>query len=254
VALNPDTGKLVWYFQSSPHDTHDWDANQTPVLIDGQIDGKPRKLIAQAARNGWFFLLDRTNGRNIVSSEFIKTNWTLGVDAKGQPVPNPAKEPQPDGALVSPNQAGAANWPPPSFSPETGLFYVNASRGFSVYYLYENENDEKPQGWAGNDRGGWSEAMLQAVDYRTGKIRWSFKWDGSTGIRSGVLSTAGNLLFAGDAAANFVAFNAATGAPLWRAGLHASMTNGPIAFELDGLQYVVAGAGDSLYAFAGGGR
>jgi alcohol dehydrogenase (cytochrome c) len=250
VALNPDTGKMAWYFQSSPHDTHDWDATQTPVLIDGQIDGAPRRLLAQASRNGWFFVLDRTSGRNILSTEYVKTNWTKGLDAKGQPVPDPRKEPQFDGALVSPNQGGGQNWAPPTFSPQTGLFYVNASRAYSVYYLYENENDEKPQGWGGNDRSGWSEAMLQAIDYRTGRIAWSHKWTGSSAVRSGVLSTAGNLLFAGDAQANVVAFDAAKGVPLWRAGLHASMTNGPITFELDGTQYVTVGAGDSLYTFA----
>ena len=250
IALNPDTGKMAWYFQSSPHDTHDWDATQTPVLIDGQIDGAPRKLLAQASRNGWFFLLDRTNGRNILSTEYVKTNWTKGLDAKGQPIPDPKKEPQFDGALVSPNQGGGMNWAPPAFSPQTGLFYVNASRAYSVYYLYENENDEKPQGWGGNDRSGWSEAMLQAIDYRTGRVAWSQKWTGSSAVRSGVLSTAGNLLFAGDAQANFVAFDATKGLPLWRAGLHASITNGPITFELDGAQYVTVGAGDSLYTFA----
>src|SRR5688572_10851748 len=250
VALNPDTGKLAWYFQSSPHDTHDWDATQTPVIFDGEIDGARRKLIAQASRNGWFFVLDRTNGRNVISKEYVKTNWTKGLDAKGQPIPDPAKEPQPDGALVSPNQGGGQNWPPPSYSPDTGLFYANATRGFSVYYLYENENDEKPQGWGGNDRGGWSEAMLQAIDYKTGRIVWSHKWTGSAGVRSGVLSTAGNVLFAGDAQANFVAFDARKGVPLWRAGLHASISNGPITYELDGTQYVTVGAGDSMYTFA----
>jgi len=254
VALNPDTGRLVWYFQSSPHDTHDWDATQTPVLVDGDINGQPRKLLAQASRNGWFFLLDRTNGRNILSTEYVKTNWTKGLDAKGQPIPDPAKEPQPDGALVSPNQGGGQNWPPPSFSPMTGLFYANATRAFSVYYLYENENDEKPQGWGGNDRGGWSEALLQAIDYRTGKIAWSHRWAGSSSVRSGLLSTTGNLLFAGDSSANFVAFDAARGVPLWHAGLHTSITNGPITYELDAAQFVVVGAGDSLYAFALRGR
>ena len=94
---------MVWYFQSSPHDTHDWDAAQTPVLFDGTIDGQPRKLLAQASRNGHFFVLDRTNGKSIVSSEFVKTNWSLGYDKRGQPIPNPAKMPQIDGALVSPN-------------------------------------------------------------------------------------------------------------------------------------------------------
>ena len=247
VALNLDTGKLVWHFQPSPHDTHDWDAVQTPVLIDGEVNGQPRKLVAHASRNGFFFVLDRTNGKNLVTTQFVKTNWSKGVDAKGQPIPNPAKEPQPDGALVSPNQGGAVNWPSPSFSPATGLFYVNATRAFSVYYIFDQE--EKPEGWGGNDRGGWSESMLQAIDYQTGKIRWSHKWEGS-GIRSGVLSTAGNLVFTGDTSSNFVAFNATTGQPLWHANLSSPVSNGAMTFELDGTQYIVVGAGDMLIAFA----
>ena len=188
------------------------------------------------------------------STEYVRTNWSKGLDPKGQPIPDSAKEPQTDGALVSPNQGGGQNWPPPSFSPQTGLFYANATRAFSVYYLYENEDDEKPQGWGGNDRGGWSEAMLQAIDYKTGKVAWSHKWTNSSAVRSGVLTTAGNLRFAGDAQSNFVAFDAAKGTPLWHAGLHTSMTNGPITYELDNTQYVVVAAGDSLYAFALRGR
>src|SRR5207302_7567821 len=187
--------------------------------------GQKRKLLAQASRNGWFFVLDRATGKNIISSEFVKTNWTKGLDAKGQPIPNPAKEPQIDGALVSPNQGGAANWPPPAFNPNTGLFYVNAARAFSVYYIYDVS--DKPEGWGGNDRGGWSEAMVQAVDYKTGKIRWSHKWEGAGG-RSGLLTTAGNLVFAGDPNGNLVALNATTGAALWHAGLGANLSNGPI--------------------------
>ncbi len=247
VALNLDTGKKSWHFQASPHDTHDWDAVQTPVLFDGEVNGQPRKLVAQASRNGYFFVLDRTNGKNIVSKEFVRINWSKGVDSKGQPIPNPAKEPQIDGALVTPNQAGAANWPPPSFSPDTGLFYINASRGFSVYYLFDD--DEKPEGWGGNDKGGWAESMLQAIDYKTGDIRWSHKWVGA-GIRSGVLSTAGNLVFAGDPENNLVALNATTGEPLWHVNLASSLSNGPISYELDGTQYLVVAAGDTLYGFA----
>jgi alcohol dehydrogenase (cytochrome c) len=246
VALNLDTGKLVWHFQPSPHDTHDWDAVQTPVLFDGDIDGKPRKLLAQASRNGYFFVLDRTNGKNVVTSEYVKTNWAKGVDAKGQPIPNPAKEPQPDGALVSPNQGGGANWPPPSFSPATGLFYVNATHAYSVYYIYDD--DEKPEGWGGNDQGGWSESMLLAINYKTGKIRWSHKWE-TPGIRAGVLSTAGNLVFTGDPSNNLVALNATTGQVLWHANLGQGPSNGPITYELDGAQYLVVGAGDTVWAF-----
>ncbi|MEO8078066.1 MAG: acido-empty-quinoprotein group A [Acidobacteriota bacterium] len=246
VALNADTGQMVWYFQSSPHDTHDWDSTQTAVLIDGTINGQPRKLIAQAARNGHFFLLDRTNGKAIVSSEYVKTNWSLGYDEKGQPVPNPAKMPQVDGALVSPNQGGATNWQSPSFSPATGLFYVSGSRAFSVYYIYDASDN--PQGWGGTDRGGYSEAMIQAIDYKTGKIRWTHVWEGA-GARSGLLSTAGNLLFAGGPGNALVALNATTGQPLWHSRLTGGVSNGPITYELDGQQYVVVAGGDTVWAF-----
>ena len=247
VALNPDTGELVWYFQVSPHDTHDWDAVQTPVLFDGEFDGEPRKLVAQASRNGWFFVMDRETGENLVSTDFVGTNWTLGVGGDGRPLPNPAKQPQLDGALVSPDQYGAVNWPPQSFNPDTGLFYANASRAYSVYYLYDD--DEKPEGWGGNDRGGYNIPMLQAIDYRTGEIRWSHRWEGRGRVRSGLLSTAGNLLFAGDIGNNLVALDPVDGTLLWHAGLHTPMTNGPITYELDGTQYLVVGAGDSLYTF-----
>ena len=246
VALNPDTGKMAWYFQSSPHDTHDWDSTQTAVVFDAEINGQKRKLIAQAARNGHFFLLDRATGKALVSSEYVKTNWSQGYDAKGQPIPNPAKHPQFDGALVSPDQGGATNWHPPSFSPLTGLFYVSAGRAVSVYYLYDPY--ENPQGWGGTDRGGWAESMIQAIDYKTGKVKWSHKWEAN--LRSGLLSTAGNLLFTGGPSTDLVALNSTTGDALWHARLGSAVSNGPITYELDGTQYVIVGAGDTLWAFA----
>ena len=117
LALNPDTGTLAWGFQAVPHDTHDWDAAQTPVLFDGTINGKPRKLVAQVSRNGHFFLFDRTNGEHITTSTFIKTlNWTNGVTKDGQPIRNPKKDPNIPGVLVSPGSDGATNWPPPCSS------------------------------------------------------------------------------------------------------------------------------------------
>ena len=247
IALNPDDGKMAWYFQVSPHDTHDWDANQVPVLFDGEAGGEKRKLVALAARNGYFFVLDRTNGKHIVTAKFAKANWAKNVNEKGQPVPDAAKHPKTDGALVAPNQAGAANWPPPSFSPLTGLFYVNATDAYSVYYIYDD--DEKPEGWGGNDRGGWSESTLRALDYKTGQPKWQHKWKGTGGPRSGVLSTAGNLVFAGDPMNNLVALNATTGVPLWHANLGNPMTNGPMTYELNGSQYLVVAAGDVLFGF-----
>ena len=246
VALNPDTGKLAWYFQSSPHDTHDWDATQTAVLFDAEFNGQARKLLAQASRNGKFFLLDRTNGKALVSTDYVTTNWSLGFDDKGQPIPNPAKHPQIDGTLVTPNQGGATNWPSPSFSPQTGLFYVSAAQAYSVWYIYDA--GKNPMGWGGTDRGGWQENMVRAIDYKTGKVRWTHKWEG--GGMSGLLSTAGNLLFSGDGSGNnLVALDATTGDPLWHAGLRTGVSNGPITYTLDGQQYVVVGAGDTLWAF-----
>ena len=247
VALNPDTGKMQWYFQPSPHDTHDWDAIEVPMLIDGTVEGQPRKLIAQASRNGYFFVLDRTNGKNLITTKFANANWATGLDAKGQPIPDPAKMPQPDGALVSPNQGGAANWPPPAFNPQTGLFYINASDAWSIYYIYDDS--DKPEGWAGNDKGGYAQGSLEAIDYKTGKIAWRHLWEGA-GTRAGVLTTAGNLVFTGDSSNNFLAVDAKSGTPLWHANLGSSVSNGPITYELDGTQYLVVGAGDTLWGFS----
>jgi alcohol dehydrogenase (cytochrome c) len=247
VALNPDTGKMAWYFQASPHDTHDWDAVQTPVLIDGEIDGQPRKLLAQANRNGYFFLLDRTNGKNLLSVPFLKTmNWSLGIDAKGQPIPNPAKEATRDGVIVSPPTSGATNWPPPSFSPATGLFYVNTNEAYSMFYL--TDDDPRPQGFAGREGGlaGGKSALL-AIDYKTGKPAWTHDWRAAGGP-SGILTTAGNLLFTGNGN-YFIAFNSATGRILWHAGLTSGLSNGPITYLLDGKQFVIAGAGDAIFSF-----
>jgi len=246
VALNPDNGKLAWYFQASPHDTHDWDAAQTPVLVDGQINGQSRKLIVQASRNGYFFVLDRTNGKNILSKPFIDLNWSKGVDAKGQPIPDPAKEPHTNGTLVIPASGGASNWPPPSFDPETGLLYVNSSSSYSLFYLTDTE--DKPEGYGGRDSGVWSKVALKAIDYKTGQIRWSHEY-GRGGGGSGILTTAGKLLFTGDPYGNFIAYDPATGHILWHTHLIANVSNGPMTFELDGKQYLVVGAGDSLYAF-----
>ena len=244
VALDADTGKMVWYFQSSPHDTHDWDATQTAVVFDGTINGQPRKLIAQASRNGHFFVLDRTTGKAIVSAEYVKTNWSLDYDGRGQPIPNPEKRPQVAGALVTPNQGGATNWFPPSFSPQTGLFYVNATRAFSVWYIYDPSDN--PMGWGGTDRGGYAEQpQLKAIDYKTGRVRWSVPRYGGN---SGILTTAGNVLF-NAAAGGLGAYNATTGEALWSSRFGNSVTNGPITYELDGLQYVVAAGGARLVAF-----
>jgi alcohol dehydrogenase (cytochrome c) len=115
VALNPDTGKLAWAFQPSPHDTHDWDAVETPVLVDGDFHGKPKQMLMQTSRNGYFFVLDRTNGKNLLTAPFGPVNWSLGIDEEGRPIPNPAKEPAPDGRLIAPDEGGLTELSLPQF-------------------------------------------------------------------------------------------------------------------------------------------
>jgi alcohol dehydrogenase (cytochrome c) len=243
VALNPDTGKLVWYFQPTPHDTHDWDATQTPVLIDAEFEGAKRKLLAQANRNGYFFLLDRTNGKHLLTAPFVDTNWATGIDSRGVPIANPAKEPTRNGTLVSPSSGGATNWFPPSFNPETGLFYVNASQNYSVFYLTAQG---KAEGFAGRDDGlPGDKGFTLAIDYKTGKICWRHEGDSNAGL----LSTAGKLLFTGDSSGHLMALDPANGHALWHVNTGEYVGNGPMTYELAGRQFVVFAAGDTLYAF-----
>ena len=248
VALNIDTGKIAWYFQVSPHDTHDWDAVQTPILIDGEFQGKPRKMLAQASRNGFYFLLDRTNGEHLVTAPFIETlNWTEKIAENGQPRRNPAKDATIDGVLVSPASGGATNWPAPSFDPETKLFYVSTSQTYSMFYL--TDTDPHPEGYgAAEKNSGGLGSTLRALDYTTGKTVWRHDYPGG-GALSGLLTTAGKLLFSGDGAQHLIAFDPASGKILWHAGLGSNVSSAPETYMLDGKQYLLVGAGDSLYSF-----
>jgi alcohol dehydrogenase (cytochrome c) len=245
VALNPDTGKLVWGFQVSPHDTHDWDASEVPVLSDADFNGQPRKLLMQASRNGYFFVLDRTNGKSLLTVPFATVNWAKGIDAEGRPIPDPAKYPSRDGVLVAPNESGATNFRPPSFDPKAGLFIVSAQDGYGIYFF---KSEHGAYGWAGADYGVAGKAFLRAIDYRTGKIVWNHPIGDGAGT-AGVLTSDTGLTFSGDNAGNAIAFRTSDGATLWHAAI-GRMNNGPIMYQLDGKQYLVVGGGSSLYAFA----
>jgi alcohol dehydrogenase (cytochrome c) len=254
VALNADTGKLVWYYQTSPHDTHDWDATEVAVLFDAPIKGQPRKLLAQANRNGYYFLLDRTNGENLLAKAFIPSaNGYKGIDARGVLIPDETKEPQIGGTLVSPSSDGAANYPAPSFDPETRLFYFNSTQSFSVYYADRSAKKSADSGATMEYHTGLFHSALLALDYQTGRVKWRHDYPG-TGFWSstypGVLTTAGKLLFSGDPAGNFVARDPATGADLWHSGLGTQITNSPETYLLGDTQYVVVAAADTLFAFA----
>jgi alcohol dehydrogenase (cytochrome c) len=246
VALNPDTGKLVWAFQPSPHDTHDWDAAETPVLVDGPFHGKPRKMLMQASRNGYFFVLDRTNGKSLLTVPFGPIAWSRGVDKQGRPIPDPAKEPAPDGRLIAPDEGGMTNYRAPSFDPKTGLFVVAASPSYALYFAKPADGT---YGWAGADYDLWSKGVLDAIDYQTGKIRWTHEL-GKRGPSAGVMTTRSGLTFTGDVVGNLLALETATGKTLWHAGLGGTIGTSPISYELDGRQYLISGSGGVLYAWA----
>jgi alcohol dehydrogenase (cytochrome c) len=248
LAINPDTGAIVWYFQPSPHDTHDWDAIETPILIDGEFAGKPRKLLAQASRNGYFFVLDRKTGEHLLTTPFVKTNWASGIDAQGRPIPDPAKEPQTDGTLVEGSANGGTNWMAPSFSPGTGLFYVDAQTGYAFWYAVYDEKGKPLDHQGGGSLSLLTNAALLAIDYRTGKVRWQRDL-GRGGGSSGILTTAGQLLFTGDLEGNLLALDAASGAVLWHTRPGANMTNAPMTYSVNKKQYVVTGINDTLYAW-----
>jgi len=246
VALNPDTGKLVWYFQPSPHDVHDWDAVETPVLFDAQFQGKPRKLLAQASRNSFFFVLDRTNGQHLVTAPFIDQTWASGVDSRGRPIAKPEAAPSPDGVLVEPSSDGGTNWMAPSFDPQTGLFYVNSRRIFSVFY---RTTEGKAEGWGGRDRNLWANSTLRALDYKTGKVVWNHELGRGSTI-AGILTTAGHLLFTADNSGNLLALDPAAGKTLWHLNVGGELVASPMTYQLDGRQYLIVPVQDILYAFA----
>jgi acido-empty-quinoprotein group A len=245
VALNPDSGKLAWYFQPSPHDVHDWDAVETPVLFDAEFKGKRRKLLGQASRNGFFFVLDRTNGEHLVTAPFIDQTWASGVDSRGRPIAKPEAAPSPDGALVEPGSDGSTNWMAPSFDPQTGLFYVNCRRLFSVFY---NTVTGKAEGWGGRDRNLWSNATLRALDYRTGKVVWNHELGDGESL-AGILTTAGHLLFSADNSGNLLALDPTTGKTLWHLNAGGRMQASPMTYELEGRQYLLMAVQNILYSF-----
>jgi alcohol dehydrogenase (cytochrome c) len=246
VALNPDTGKMAWAFQPSPHDTHDWDAAETPVLVDGMFQGKPRKMLLQSSRNGYFFVLDRTDGSSLLTVPFGPVNWATGVDKQGRPIPDPAKDPAPDGRLIAPDENGMTNFRSPSFDPKTGLFIVSSHPSYSLYFTKPADGT---YGWAGADYDLWSKGVLEAIDYQTGKVRWTHELGQGTPT-AGVLTTASGITFTGDVRGNVLALETSSGKTLWHAGSGGRMSTSPISYELGGRQYLLTSSGGVVFAWA----
>jgi alcohol dehydrogenase (cytochrome c) len=245
VAIDADTGKLVWYFQPSPHDTQDRDATESVILFDGPFKGRPRKMLAQASRNGFFFVLDRITGESLLSAPFGPQNWTSAFNKRGEPIPDPAKEPTADGVLF---RDSTINWYVPSFSPDTNLFYINATldtwRISYLTYAGDGEGSEDHQGGRSTSLGAGDNELL-AIDYRTGETRWKLGYANPTGI----LTTAGKLLFTSNS--NYlVALDAADGKTLWRTNAGGALSNAPVTYEANGRQHVVMAVRNILYSYA----
>jgi alcohol dehydrogenase (cytochrome c) len=247
LALDVDTGKLNWHFQFTKHDQHDWDSTQVPVMID--LDGK--RVIAHANRNGFFYIIDRANGKLISANPFGKVTWSISKDAEGRPVAAAESIPTLEGQPVCPGAAGTTNWMSPSYDPRTELFYVTAREQCDIFSTAPQTNEEGHAYYgsayfpADDTEPFWG--ALRAIDPRTGEKRWEFQHLSPSW--SGVLSTAGELVFSGDSEGNFIAFDAATGKVLWHFQMGGAVYAAPMAFAVGGKEYVAIAAGSGLFAF-----
>jgi alcohol dehydrogenase (cytochrome c) len=251
LALDASSGKLKWHFQFTPHDTHDWDANHVPVLLDAEWRGAPRKLVAIANRNGFFYLLDRQTGEFLLGKQYGRQNWSSGLDDRGRPLALEAAEPRPEGSLVYPGVHGATNWNSPSYNPDTRLLYVAVREEGTVFYRATAEYKAGNYFSAGGMRGIAGvepSGSIQALDPLTGDQRWHFPLHSAPW--AGVLSTAGGLVFGGTNEGNIFALDAATGKPLWNFQAGAPVYSGPISYRWEGQQYIAVTAGHTLIAFS----
>jgi alcohol dehydrogenase (cytochrome c) len=247
LALDADTGKMKWYFQFTKHDEHDWDATQVPVMVDrGE-----KHLIVQANRNGFFYVIDRRNGKLISSIPYAKITWSNSKDAEGRPVALKEASPTPDGNQVCPGAAGATNWMSPTYDPQTKLFYVSAREQCDIFSTapqpFEQGHAYYGSAYFPNDDAQPFWGALRALDPETGARRWEFKHVSPTW--AGVLSTAGGLVFTADAEGNVIALEAASGKALWHFQCGGGGFAGPMSYAVDGKQYVAMAVGGALFTF-----
>jgi alcohol dehydrogenase (cytochrome c) len=250
VALDVDTGKLRWHFQFTPHDVHDWDANQIPVLVDAELAGRKRALVVTANRNGFFYALDRKTGAYLLGVAYAKQTWAKGLDERGRPILIPGMEPSEKGTLVYPSLQGSTNWASPSYSPHTGLFYVPVREMGSIYFKGPVEYKAGTYYTGGSEKALLEEAWgaVRALDAKTGRKVWDFALPSPSW--AGVLSTAGGLVFSGSNEGNFFALDAKTGQPLWQFQTGGDVRCGPMSFLFGGKQHVAVAGGHALFVFA----
>jgi alcohol dehydrogenase (cytochrome c) len=261
LALNPDTGRLVWHYQFSPHDTHDWDSAEDLVLAEETLGGQPRKVLLHADRNGFFYTLDRTDGKFISAVPFVRQTWNKGFDANGRPIVDPDSLPTPAGHRVWPS-VGGTNFQAPSYDPRRHVFFLGFldSEGVSSYQHAEYTRGQIFVGAHFNVRlVPVSEPAygIMALDAQTGRKLWTFP-TARPSLQAGVLGTRGELVFAGTTEGNLLALDSRTGHPLWHFQAGGPIMAAPMSYSVNGVQFIALAAGNTLYGFAlpgkGGGR
>ena len=254
LALSAETGKLRWYYQFTPHDLHDWDAAQTPMLVDAQYRGLRRRLLAQANRNGFFYVLDRTSGALLAATPFVeKLTWASGIGPDGRPRLVAGAIPTAAGVKACPAVEGATNWMSSAYNPDTGLFYVMALEKCNIYTKATGRWEAGKSFYGGTTLevpGEPGKKYLRALDLESGKIVWQYPQTGPANSWGGVLSTAGGLVFFGDDSGAFAAVDARSGKPLWHFHTGAVWKASPMTYAAGGRQYVAVASGSNILAFA----
>ena len=254
LALRPKTGELKWFFQYTPHDLHDWDAQQTPMLVDTDWEGAPRKLLLHANRNGFFYVLDRTDGRFLRATPFVtKLTWAKQIGADGRPVINPGAVPTPEGITACPAVEGATNWFSSAFDKTLGLFFLQALEKCNLFTKAEGTWQAGKSFYNGATEDLAAEPgtkVLRAVDLKSGRIAWERPQTGPADSWGGVLATASGLVFYGEDGGYFAAVDASNGAPLWKFAANVLWKASPMTYEFDGKQFIAISAGGSVLSFA----
>ncbi len=253
LALNPKTGKLKWYYQTTPHDLWDWDSAETPLVIDTMWEGQPRKLLAQGNRNGFFYVLDRTNGKLLLAKQFItELTWATGIGPDGRPLQVPGQEPSEKGTRVCPSQDGATNWYSPSYSPKTGLFYLQTAEKCSIY-TKRPEEFSFGRGFLGGaqriDPSKKPVRLLRAIDLKTGVVKWQVPEVGTANSWGGTLATGTGLVFFSEDSGDFAAADANTGKILWTFPTNAFWKASPMVYQFDGEELLGVAAGSNILVF-----
>ena len=251
LALNGVTGNMDWYFQFTPHDIHDWDAIQVPILADIRYEGETRKVMMWANRNAFYYTLDRETGEFLTGKPYALQTWAEGLDENGRPIRVPNMEPSPEGTLVSPTIGGGTNWWSPAFSPRTGLFYVNAFDGEQLFFIRDEDYVEGEQytGGGGQNAGPIENyhSAIRAIDPATGDVRWEYPI--APRSTSGLLTTAGDLVFGGTIDGYFFAIDAVSGEELWHVAVGARVHSAPLTYSVNGEQFVTIAAGNVVFTF-----